>query len=78
MSRQLGPSLDALLTLLKDGDWHGVDEIAARLEVSREKILMALGFLSEYSIVEFEEERDEARITGGAKRWLMELQGVGA
>ncbi|MEM2906307.1 MAG: hypothetical protein QW587_11330 [Candidatus Bathyarchaeia archaeon] len=73
-SRPARSSLDALLNLLEDGDWHSMDQIAAKLRIPEEKLLIALRFLSEFSFVEFREEWREARVTAHTRKWLTEAQ----
>jgi len=48
----LSAKLESLLNLLSDNQWHNIDQIAATLEIPKEKIQQIATFLAETEIIQ--------------------------
>jgi DNA-binding IclR family transcriptional regulator len=45
-------TIDEILWLLKDGNWHDLEEIAEKAEIPKVKAEMVLSFLNEYDFIQ--------------------------
>jgi len=61
--RTLSKTLDRILELLKDSEWHLMDELKAKLFfLPDEKLNEIIRFLEEYKFVNFNKEEKKAKI----------------
>jgi predicted transcriptional regulator len=61
-----------VLEYIKSGDWATVEEIARHIDLTYEKLIKVLDFLSEFEFIEFSSNKKKIRITGHGKK-LLEL-----
>jgi len=45
-------TIDEILWLLKDGNWHDLEEIVEKAEIPKVKTEMVLSFLNEYEFIQ--------------------------
>jgi len=55
--------LDKTLDLLRDGDWHSVDEVIEKLSVPEEKVKAILRFLADHYFIIFNQRKRMIKIT---------------
>lgn len=55
-------TLDKILWLLKDGEWHDLKEIAEKIALPESKAEIALEFLSEYNFVQLNEDNRRTKL----------------
>ena len=54
--------VECVTELLKDGEWHYVDDIAGELDQPEEEVLEILQFCAEFNIIIFSESGSKVRI----------------
>jgi len=54
--------IDYVAELLKDGEWHYIQEIARELDQPEEEVLEILQFCAEFNIIIFNESGSKVRI----------------
>jgi hypothetical protein len=55
-------SIDRFFTLIKDGDWHGIDELPDELGLSMSKIMELTKFLSDHGLLRYDEKTRRIKI----------------
>jgi len=55
--------VDKALGLLRDGDWHNVNEVVEKLSVPEEKVKAILRFLADHHFISFNQHGRMIRIT---------------
>jgi hypothetical protein len=65
--------LDMILELVKDSQWHSIDEIKDHVPVSAEGLKCLLTFLDESDFIEFENSNERLKIKPLGLR-LLELK----
>jgi predicted methyltransferase len=60
--------IDRVLGLLKDGEFHPIDEIESKSGLPINKVKMVIDFLADFSFVTLEDQK--VKITDGVKKWL--------
>ena len=48
-------TIDEILWLLKDGNWHDLEEIVEKAEIPKVKTEMVLSFLNEYDFIQIKD-----------------------
>ena len=56
-------TIDQILLLLKDGEWHEINEIAEKVALPKSKIKIAFEFLNEYDYIQLNENKKSAKLT---------------
>lgn len=69
-------AIDEILGLLKDGKWHGLNEIMEEFRITRFKAETITNFLAEYSFIQLDKERQRARLTPPALTFLKKIQRI--
>jgi len=67
-------SIDNILLLLKDGEWHDLNQIAEKLPISPAKAELAVSFLAEYNFVKLTENTTKVKLQSPLFRFINELQ----
>ena len=67
-------TIDQILLLLKDGDWHDVNEIAEKIALPKTKIKIAFEFLNEYDFVQLNENSRRAKLEPSIVEFVEEIQ----
>jgi len=55
-------SMDKLLTTIKDGKWHNIDQLAAQFGLAPEKLIKLSELLSQRQFLTYEDERRRIRL----------------
>jgi len=55
-------SLDKFFSIIKDGEWHSVDELSNELGLGTSKLTKLSKFLSDHGLLKYEEEDGKIRI----------------
>jgi len=67
---QKTPTIDQVLELLEDGDWHKLNEIARKSGLQQPKLEAVVDFLAEYEFIHVDKEQQEAKLTDPVLRFL--------
>ena len=66
--------IDDILWLLKDGEWHDLQEIAEKVPLSPAKTELVVSFLAEYDFVQLNENTKEVKLQSPLLKFINELQ----
>ena len=66
------PTIDEILMLLKDGEWHSTQEIAKKTALPESKVKTAFEFLGEYNFVQL--DKNSAKLGTSIMTFLDEIQ----
>jgi hypothetical protein len=58
----LSAKLERFLNLLGDNVWHNTDEVAAKLEITQDKLQRIVKFLAESDLIQHDPTTDQVRI----------------
>ena len=68
--------IDAVLSLLKDGKWHNLAEIAKKLPSHEFRVEMIVRFLSDYGFVEFDKKGQKVKLNSLTREFIDEIHSV--
>lgn len=68
--------IDQVVDVLKDGEWHELDEISEKCKLSEVKVESTLKFLAEYGFIEINGSGRKVKVCPSLKRFLEETQTV--
>ena len=68
------PTLDKVLELLKDGEWHPLREIVKEVGLSEDKVGEIVRFFAEYRFIQVDKERRRARLTPSVLEFLIKTR----
>ena len=55
-------AIDDVLWLLKDGNWHNIEEITKNIALTKPKTEMVISFLEEYDFIQLNEQTTKIKI----------------
>ena len=67
-------AVDEILLLLKDGEWHNLNEITEKSTLPHSKAELIVTFLAEYNFVELNEDNKQVRLQSLLVEFLEEIQ----
>lgn len=67
-------AVDEILLLLKDGEWHNLNEITEKSILPPSKAELIVTFLAEYNFVELNEDNKQVRLQSLLVEFLEEIQ----
>ena len=67
-------TIDQILLLLKDGEWHEINEIAEKVALPKSKIKIAFEFLNEYDFIQLNENNKSAKLKPSIVKFVEEIQ----
>ena len=67
---QKTPTIDQVLELLEDGDWHKLNEIAKKSGLQQPKLEAVVDFLEEYEFIHVDKEQQRAKLTHPVLKFL--------
>lgn len=67
-------NIDKILRLLKDGEWHDLEEIAEKAALPKVKAEMVVSFLAEYDFIKLNE--DKAKLKPSILEFFNEIQRI--
>ncbi len=68
--------VNAILNILKDGEWHSLEDIAETSFLRNDQVKAVMDFLAEYDFIILSKERLEAKISASMLRFLNAIQKV--
>ena len=69
-------TIDKIIWLLKDGEWHELEEIAKKAEIPKVKAEMAANFLGEYDFIQMNENLKRLKLKPAILEFLNEIQRI--
>jgi len=69
-------AIDETLRILKDGEWHDLNEITEKFRLTKSGAEIVTNFLEEYNFIQLDKERQRARITPPAFEFLEKIQQI--
>ena len=69
-------TIDEFLWLLKDGEWHNLEEIAEKAEIPKIKVKMVLSFLGEYDFIQINEDLKRVKLKPSILEFFNEIQRI--
>ena len=69
-------AIDEILRLLKDGDWHDLEEIIEKCSLTKIRAKIAVAFLREFDFIQVEGNEPKARIHPLMLNFFKEIQRV--
>lgn len=70
------PIIDNILELLKNGEWHDLEEISKRTRLDKFKVELLTNFLAEYNFVELDKKEQRTRLTPPLLNFIKKIQGT--
>jgi DNA-binding IclR family transcriptional regulator len=64
------PTIDQVLELLENGDWHELTEIARKSGLQQSKLEAVVDFLEEYEFIHVDKEQQRAKLTHPVLKFL--------
>ena len=55
-------SLDRFFTVIKDGEWHSIDELSDRIRLQTSKLTKLSQFLSDHGLLKYDDETHRIKI----------------
>jgi len=69
-------AIDEILDLLKNGEWHGVKEIADRVQLRELKVELITGFLAEYDFLEVDKKEKRIKLSPHMLLFLKKIEDI--
>ena len=69
-------AIDAVLRLLKDGEWHDLEEIVKRLALQEFRVEMIVSFLSDYGFIEFDKKSRKVKLSSLTRSFIDDIYHV--
>ncbi len=63
--------------MLKDGNWHDLNQIAKKCSTNELRLKMIISFLSKYDFIELDEKGRKARLRPLMLEFINEIQRIG-
>jgi hypothetical protein len=67
-------AIDEILWLLKDGEWHDLNEITKKVALPKFKAEIAINFLGEYGFIQINENVKRVKLQLAMLEFLEEIQ----
>ena len=68
--------IEQVVDVLKDGEWHQLDEIGEKCELSEVKVESILKFLAEYGFIKINSSGRKVKVGLSLQKFLEETQTV--
>ena len=69
-------TIDEILWLLEDGEWHNLEEIAEKFEIPKKKAEMVLSFLVEYDFIQINDWGKRVKINPSIFKFFKDIQRI--
>ena len=69
-------TIDEILWLLEDGNWHNLEKIAEKAEISKVKAEMVASFLDEYDFIQINKDLKKAKLKPSILEFFYEIQRI--
>ena len=67
-------SIDEVLWLLKDGEWHDLKEITRKVALPETKAEMVISFLGEFNFIQLNGNIKRAKLQNSMLKFIEEIQ----
>ncbi|HDQ05674.1 MAG TPA: hypothetical protein ENN36_02990 [Candidatus Bathyarchaeota archaeon] len=67
-------AIDEILWLLKDGEWHDLEEITENLALPKDKAELAISFLTEYDFIQLNKNTKKVKLHPSTLEFLTQIQ----
>jgi DNA-binding IclR family transcriptional regulator len=64
--------IEEVLEKLSDGEWHSLEELRKKMNLSRNQIQQIAGFLKQYEFVTVDETEKRIKIEEAVRKFLVE------
>jgi len=69
-------AVDEILELLKNGEWHGLREIADKTQLREFKVELITSFLAEYDFLEFNKKEKKIKLSPQLLLFLKKIEDI--
>lgn len=66
--------IDEILGLLRNGEWHGVKEIADKSRLQESKVELITSFLAKYDFLEFDPKEKRVKLSPQLRLFLSKIE----
>ena len=66
-------SLDKILLILKDGNWHSIQSISESINVPQDKMTHIIGFLTEFDFIQLDNTQKKVKLQPPLFKFINEL-----
>jgi len=66
--------IDEILWLLKDGEWHDLEEIAKKRALPKNKAELAFRFLAEYDFIQLNKNTKKVKLHPSTLEFIKQIQ----
>ena len=66
-------SLDKILLILKDGEWHGIQALSEYINVPQDKMAHIIGFLTEFDFIQLDDTQKKVKLQPPLFKFINEL-----
>ena len=67
-------AIDDIIGLLKDGEWHDVQEVTENVALPKSKAEMVISFLGEYDFIQQKEDTKKIRLQASMLEFIDGIQ----
>ena len=68
------PTIDDVIMLLKDGEWHDIQEVTEHVALPKSKAEMVISFLGEYDFIQQKENNKKIRLQTSMLEFIKGIQ----
>ena len=69
-------AIDEILDLLKNGEWHGIEEVADKIRLHNSKVELITSFLAEYDFLQFDKKERKIKLSPQLLVFLKKIEDV--
>ncbi|MGQ9566185.1 MAG: hypothetical protein ACUVT5_06545 [Candidatus Bathyarchaeales archaeon] len=66
--------VDVLFEVLRDGEWHSLNEIISKTGMDKEKTKLIVSFLEEFDFIRMDREKKKVRLDVLTRRFLEKIE----
>ena len=66
-------SLDKILLILKDGNWHTIQSISESINVPQDKMTHIIGFLTEFDFIQLDGTQKKVKLQPPLLKFINEM-----
>lgn len=76
MEKQGLPAIDEILELLKNGEWHSLEEVTDKTQLQGSKVKLITSFLAEYEFLETNKKEKKIKLSPGLLLFLKKIENI--
>jgi predicted transcriptional regulator len=66
-------SLDKILLILKDGNWHSIQALSENINIPQNKLTHIIDFLTEFDFIQLDDTQKKAKLQKPLFKFINEL-----